>query len=190
MPINDPLGDMLTRIRNAQERKRPKVLTPASNLRARVLDVLKDEGYIRGYARVENRSALPEFEIELKYSTHLLLREPKRISKPSRRIYSLAKQFPQTLPTELLELLNGMEPAELTKLTEDLKFRGKVKLARQHLAKLGNAFVEDNYDRCVTVDVDTGDFVLAPKLSDAVAAFEEKFGKGRRRLTGVLGEMA
>ena len=51
MTVSDPLGDMLTRIRNAQMRNRPKVSTPASKLRARVLDVLKEEGYIRGYAR-------------------------------------------------------------------------------------------------------------------------------------------
>ena len=53
--MNDPIGDMLTRIRNAQMRRRPKVATPASNLRARVLDVLAEEGYIRGYSRVEFR---------------------------------------------------------------------------------------------------------------------------------------
>ena len=67
MAINDPIGDMLTRIRNAQMRKRPKVSTPASTLRARVLDVLKDEGYIRDYSRIELKGAVPEFEIELKY---------------------------------------------------------------------------------------------------------------------------
>ena len=65
--MNDPLGDMLTRIRNAQMRRRPKVSTPASNLRERVLDVLVDEGYIRGYARVDHKNGLSEFEIELKY---------------------------------------------------------------------------------------------------------------------------
>ena len=62
--MNDPLGDMLTRIRNAQLRRRPKVTTPASNLRARVLDVLADEGYIRGYARIEHKGGKPEFEIQ------------------------------------------------------------------------------------------------------------------------------
>ena len=55
--MNDPLGDMLTRIRNAQMRRRPKVSTPSSKLRERVLDVLVDEGYIRGYARVEHKGA-------------------------------------------------------------------------------------------------------------------------------------
>jgi small subunit ribosomal protein S8 len=95
MAINDPLGDMLTRIRNAQERKRPKVVTPASNLRARVLDVLTDEGYIRGYARIEQKGATPEFEIELKYNNgQPAIREIERISKPGRRVYSPVKDLP------------------------------------------------------------------------------------------------
>ena len=67
MAINDPLGDMLTRIRNAQLRGQSKVATPASSLRKRVLDVLVGEGYIRGYAEVTQAQAKPEFEIELKY---------------------------------------------------------------------------------------------------------------------------
>ena len=61
MAMNDPLGDMLTRIRNAQMRRRPKVSTPASNMRGRVLDVLAEEGYIRGYTRVEQKGEIPEF---------------------------------------------------------------------------------------------------------------------------------
>ena len=67
MNINDPLGDMLTRIRNAQMRRKNKVSTPISKLRERVLDVLADEGYIRGYARVDYNGGKSEFEIELKY---------------------------------------------------------------------------------------------------------------------------
>ena len=67
MTMTDPLGDMLTRIRNAQMRNRSKVSTPASKLRKRVLDVLEHEGYIRGYAEVELQGELPQFEIELKY---------------------------------------------------------------------------------------------------------------------------
>jgi small subunit ribosomal protein S8 len=95
MAINDPLGDMLTRIRNAQMRKRPKVSTPASALRARVLDVLKDEGYIRDYSRIELKGALPEFEIELKYNNgQPAIREIERISKPGRRVYSPVKDLP------------------------------------------------------------------------------------------------
>ena len=89
MAINDPLGDMLTRIRNAQMRRRPKVSTPASNLRARVLDVLVEEGYIRGYTRVEHKGGHAELEIELKYANgQPAIREIKRVSKPGRRVYS------------------------------------------------------------------------------------------------------
>ena len=93
--MNDPLGDMLTRIRNAQLRRRPKVVTPASNLRAHVLDVLAEEGYIRGYARVDHKNGLSELEIELKYSNgQPAIRQIKRISKPGRRVYSQLKDLP------------------------------------------------------------------------------------------------
>jgi small subunit ribosomal protein S8 len=95
MAIGDPLGDMLTRIRNAQLRRRPKVVTPASNLRQRVLDVLAEEGYIRGYTRVEQKGAMPEFEIELKYyNGQPAIRDIERISKPGRRVYSPVKDLP------------------------------------------------------------------------------------------------
>jgi small subunit ribosomal protein S8 len=95
MSINDPLGDMLTRIRNAQMRRRPKVVTPASNIRARVLDVLEEEGYIRGYSRVEQKGALPTFEIELKYyNGQPAIREIKRVSTPGRRVYSPVRDLP------------------------------------------------------------------------------------------------
>jgi len=87
--MNDPLGDMLTRIRNAQMRRRPKVSTPASNMRARVLDVLAEEGYIRGYTRVEPKGGLPELEIELKYfNGQPAIKEIRRVSTPGRRVYS------------------------------------------------------------------------------------------------------
>jgi small subunit ribosomal protein S8 len=94
MAINDPLGDMLTRIRNAQMRRRPKVSTPASNLRARVLDVLAEEGYIRGYTRVEQAGSMPELEIELKYAAgQPAIREIQRVSTPGRRVYSPVKDL-------------------------------------------------------------------------------------------------
>lgn len=93
--MNDPIGDMLARIRNAQMRRRPKVATPASNLRARVLDVLQDEGYIRGYTRVELKGEPAQFEIELKYYNGApAIREIERISKPGRRVYSPVKGIP------------------------------------------------------------------------------------------------
>ena len=95
MSMNDPLGDMLTRIRNAQLRRRPKVVTPASSIRGRVLDVLQEEGYIRGYARVEQKGGLPTFEIELKYyNGQPAIREIKRVSTPGRRVYSPVRDLP------------------------------------------------------------------------------------------------
>lgn len=94
MSMNDPLGDMLTRIRNALQRKRPKVSTPASLLRGRVLDVLLEEGYIRGYVRVDQRAGISEFEIELKYNNgQPAIREIKRVSTPGRRVYSPMKDL-------------------------------------------------------------------------------------------------
>ena len=95
MNINDPLGDMLTRIRNAQMRSKVKVTTPASRLREHVLDVLAEEGYIRGYARVDYGSGKSEFEIELKYyDGEPVIKEIKRISTPGRRFYSSVKDLP------------------------------------------------------------------------------------------------
>ncbi len=92
--MNDPLGDMLTRIRNAQMRGKSTVRTPASKLRAWVLDVLADEGYIRGYERVAD-SRHPEIEISLKYYDGTpVIRELKRVSKPGRRVYMGAKEVP------------------------------------------------------------------------------------------------
>jgi len=94
MAMNDPVGDMLTRIRNAQMRRRPKVSTPASKMRARVLDVLAEEGYIRGYARIEPKGGLPEFEIELKYyNGQPAIKDITRVSKPGRRVYSPVKDL-------------------------------------------------------------------------------------------------
>ena len=88
MSINDPLGDMLTRIRNAQMRRRPKVISPASNLRVRVLDVLAEEGYIRGYTRVDHKNGKSDLEIELKYSNgQPAIRDITRVSTPGRRVY-------------------------------------------------------------------------------------------------------
>ncbi len=94
MNISDPLGDMLTRIRNAQMRNHSKVVTPASKLRVRVLDVLQAEGFIRGYAEVE-RDGRRELEIELKYyDGSPVISEIRRISKPGRRVYSSVNDIP------------------------------------------------------------------------------------------------
>ena len=95
MAMTDPLGDMLARIHNAQMRRRPKVTTPASRLRERVLDVLRDEGFIRDFARVDYAGGKAEFEIELKYHNgEPAIRMLKRISTPGRRVYSQVKDIP------------------------------------------------------------------------------------------------
>ena len=90
MAITDPVGDLLTRIRNGQLRGLAKIKSPNSKLRTRVLDVLQAEGFIRGYAEVEfKESGRKELEIELKYHEgHPVIRELKRISTPGRRVYA------------------------------------------------------------------------------------------------------
>lgn len=89
MAVNDPIGDMIARIRNAAERKRSKVVTPASKMRQRVLDVLQAEGYIRGYSATTSDQGFPQFEIELKYfDNEPVIAEIARVSKPGRRVYT------------------------------------------------------------------------------------------------------
>ena len=96
MSMNDPLGDMLTRIRNAQMRRRGTVMTPGSRLRARVLDVLKSEGYIRDYSTTEFGNGRTEFQIELKYfDGEPVIRRIQRVSKPGRRVYASVDTMPQ-----------------------------------------------------------------------------------------------
>ncbi len=95
MTMTDPLGDMITRIRNAQLRGKGKVTTPASKLRGWVLDVLADEGFIRGYAKVDFPNGKSEFEIELKYSDGApVIQLIERVSTPGRRVYSSVKTMP------------------------------------------------------------------------------------------------
>jgi small subunit ribosomal protein S8 len=95
MMMNDPIGDMLTRIRNAQMRGKSTVSTPASKLRAWVLDVLASEGYIRGYDRVATDNGQGEIVISLKYFEGTpVIREVKRVSKPGRRVYMSVKEIP------------------------------------------------------------------------------------------------
>ena len=95
MAMNDPLGDLLSRIRNAQMRNKSKVSSPNSRLRESVLDVLKNEGYIRGYAVVE-RDGRSEIEIELKYfDGEPVIREIERVSKPGRRVYTSVRNMPR-----------------------------------------------------------------------------------------------
>jgi small subunit ribosomal protein S8 len=96
MMMNDPLGDMLTRIRNAQMRGKSQVSTPASKLRAWVLDVLVSEGYIRGYEKKDSDNGQGELVIELKYFEGTpVIRDLKRVSKPGRRVYMAMKDIPQ-----------------------------------------------------------------------------------------------
>ena len=95
MPVNDPIGDMLTRIRNSSLRGKSTVVTPASNLRASVLDVLLAEGYIRGYEKAETSNGQGEFTISLKYyEGEPVIRELKRVSKPGRRVYMGVEDLP------------------------------------------------------------------------------------------------
>ena len=99
--MTDPISDLLTRIRNAQERGKAKVSSPASRLRERVLEVLQHEGFIRGFTTVQQGSGKAEIEIELKYFDGApVIRELQRVSKPGRRVYASV----ETLPT----VFNGM----------------------------------------------------------------------------------
>ena len=101
MSASDPIGDLLTRIRNAQERGKSKVSSPASRLRERVLEVLQSEGFIRGFTTVSQGGGKAEIEIELKYFDGApVIRELQRVSKPGRRVYASV----ETLPT----VFNGL----------------------------------------------------------------------------------
>jgi small subunit ribosomal protein S8 len=96
MAVNDPIGDLITRIRNAQMRAKSKVSTPGSRLRERILEVLKSEGYIRSYATVAHDDGRSEIEIELKYFDGApVIREISRVSKPGRRVYASGKNLPR-----------------------------------------------------------------------------------------------
>ncbi|CUS44564.1 30S ribosomal protein S8 [Sphingomonas sp. QA11] len=97
MALTDPLGDMLTRIRNGQRARKDSVLSPASKLRARVLDVLQREGYIRGYSEEEMGPA-KGIRIELKYfEGQPAIKHVARVSKPGRRVYSGATELPRVM---------------------------------------------------------------------------------------------
>ena len=94
MAMTDPLGDMLTRIRNGQRAKKDSVLSPASKLRARVLEVLQREGYIRGYSE-DATGVHPQLRIELKYfEGEPAIKHVARVSKPGRRVYSGSRELP------------------------------------------------------------------------------------------------
>lgn len=93
--MNDPIADMLTRMRNSQMRGKSTVMTPASKLRERVLEVLADEGYIRGFEKLVGADGHPAIEISLKYyEGEPVIRELKRVSKPGRRVYMGVHDIP------------------------------------------------------------------------------------------------
>ena len=97
MSMSDTLGDMLTRIRNGQTANKSVVDAPASRFRGNVLDVLKREGYIRNFSKVEKRPGINEFKIELKYyDGKPVISEIKRVSTPGRRVYSSINDLPKT----------------------------------------------------------------------------------------------
>ena len=96
MSLSDPLGDMLTRIRNAQRARQTACIAPASKLRANVLEVLKREGFIRGYTAEDVRPGVRNLRIELKYSEgEPAIKEISRVSTPGRRVYSKIKELPR-----------------------------------------------------------------------------------------------
>lgn len=94
MAISDPIGDLLSRIRNGQLRGKAKIVSPNSRLRTSLLDVLQAEGFIRGYAEVEFKDGIKQLEIELKYHEgRPVIRELKRVSTPGRRVYASVKEL-------------------------------------------------------------------------------------------------
>lgn len=96
MAVTDPLGDLLSRIRNGQRVGKPMVRAPASRLRSNVLEVLKREGYIRDFRLAELRPGVSELEIELKYNDGVpVIQEIARVSRPGRRVYSKIKELPR-----------------------------------------------------------------------------------------------
>ena len=96
MSLSDPLGDLLTRIRNALRARHSSCVAPASKLRANVLEVLKREGFSRGYSAEQLRPGIAQLRIELKYNEgEPVIKEINRVSKPGRRVYAKIKELPR-----------------------------------------------------------------------------------------------
>jgi small subunit ribosomal protein S8 len=134
MTMTDPLGDMLTRIRNAQMRKSSKVSTPGSALRKHVLDVLQSEGYIRGYSTVDFDNGRSEIEIELKYyDGEPVIREIQRVSRPGRRVYASVRNSPRVANDESLTLEDRFQArlklAELPRNSSAVRIRNRCEIS-------------------------------------------------------------
>tara|TARA_Y100001970_G_C13514874_1_gene500159 strand:- start:34 stop:432 length:399 start_codon:yes stop_codon:yes gene_type:complete len=98
MSLADPIGDMLTRIRNGQMRSLNKIEIPFSNFRSKILEVLKNEGYIINFNINDNNNNTKSILVDLKYyEGQPVIKEIKRISKPGRRVYSKADSIPRVL---------------------------------------------------------------------------------------------
>src|SRR5258705_102789 len=156
MNLNDPIGDMITRIRNAQSRTKPKVSTPGSKLRKSVLDVLKSEGYIRDYSTMERSDGRTEFEIELKYfDGEPVIRVIERVSKPGRRVYASVRN--------LLRINNGFESKlEITGVGYRATLQGK------------NLQIALGYSHDVIYPIPDGIAIVAPKPTEIVVTGIDK----------------
>ena len=125
--MTDPLADMLTRIRNALMRNKTAVLTPASKIRENVLLVLQDEGYIRGYTRIEIEGQFPMFEIELKYHEgDPVIKKLERVSKPGRRVYSSVTELPRVFNGLGIAIVSTSKGVITDKEARDLNVGGEV----------------------------------------------------------------
>ena len=136
MSMTDPIGDMLTRIRNAQQRGKNKVISPPSRLRERVLAVLQQEGFIRGFSTTEQDGKRAELEIELKYfDGEPVIRDIRRVSKPGRRVYASV----DSLPTDYTDA--GGHTVDEVAIVGD-EHQGAVVLVQRVLEYLATAQVE------------------------------------------------
>jgi small subunit ribosomal protein S8 len=182
MMINDPLSDMIARIKNAATRKRSKVLTPASRLRQRVLDVLQDEGYIRGYNLVQNPCEFPQFEIELKYfDGQPVIAEIARVSKPGRRVYSAIGDLKPVKNGLGISILSTSKGVMSDAAARDANVGGEVARAVGHkMAALGT--------RHQVVAITHFPQVAAIATHHFVVQKEVSAGRTRSRLFPVVGE--
>ena len=124
MAMTDPLGDMLTRIRNGQQARKDSILTPASKLRANVLDVLQREGYIRGYSE-EELAGQKGLRIELKYfEGQPAIQHVARVSKPGRRVYSGSRELPRIRNGLGITIVSTPRGVETMVIPRPLRMRG------------------------------------------------------------------